>query len=76
MVSHNTVLPNCGQMKLLERELAAIGICRGLPTCLADTHSKDLVTQLLQHTAAVVERAREACWTSPAPRQPAGVQQP
>lgn len=47
MVSHNTVLPDCGRIKLLQRLLAAIGICRGLPTCLADTHSKDLVTQLL-----------------------------
>ena len=47
MVSHNTVLPNCGQMKLLKGLLAAIGICRALPTCLADTHSKDFVTQLL-----------------------------
>ena len=47
MDSRNTVLPDCGQIDFPQRLLAAIGICRGLRTCLADTHSKDLVAQLL-----------------------------
>jgi hypothetical protein len=41
-----------------------------LDTCLVYADGKDLVAQLLQHVAAIVQRPREAPWLGPTPRQP------